>query len=458
MLKEVFEATLLKEVRDIVVDFDTISEQSVLQPIEAAGRLVPLLKVCNTVIDFSSVQWCNVEVGKKFLPTIEVSFAANANFLQNDFPLTHDVVTLYVGNTLDTNFKTIKCDFLILSAEQNGSNVTVKGELNVPQLSDSAIKSWQNKTSMDVVKDVCQTIGLGLVTNIDATADTMTWLQCNERNDSFLQKHVIRHMWLGSNDKIVRVFVDAWYRLNIVDVLSEMTVTPLDDELSIVPATGEKLEKTQKLILNNDTNGPNTLAAVSGWNLKYSNVSMKTPSAVNMQSATFDMSNAAIEHKHVDATLIQQSTDKDLDVFADWSISTSLQIAKKDALHANMHDNFYEAATTFDWSQGMLDRAILSLTVPQTLNALYCYKTVNVELYNHGQRMQSPIPEKEERGKQNSGDDKQPLAVEQVRNKRLSGTYIITSITWQFTKSKMLSQIVECQRRMWPAFDVDKLK
>lgn len=458
MLKEVFESTLLKTVREIVVDFDPIGDQSTKQPLEAAGRLVPLLKVCNTVVDFSSVQWCNVCVGKDFLPTLDLSFAANANFLENDFPLTHDVVTIYVGNTHDTNFKTIKCDFLILNAEQNGSNISIKGELNVPMLSDSAIKSWSNITCMDVLKDVCQTIGLGLVTNIDASADSMTWLQCNETFESFIRKHLVRHMWLGSNDKVVRVFVDAWYRLNVVDVLAEMSVAPLDDELTVVPATGEKLDPPQKLILNNDINGGNPLASFNAWNLRYDNKAMKTPSAVNMQSATFDMSNAAIEHVQTDATLIQQSTDKDLDVMADWSIRQSLQIAKKDAAHANMHDNFYEAATTFDWSQGMLGRAVLQLTVPQTINALYVYKTVNVELYKHGQRMQAPIPEKEERGKQNSGDDKQPNSVEQVLNARLSGQYIITALTWQFTRSQMLSQIVECQRRMWPAFDVDKLK
>lgn len=458
MLKEVFESTLLKDVRDIVVDFDTIGNASPKAPIEAAGRLVPLLKVCNTIVDFSSLTYCNIEIGKSFLPTLEISFAANANFLENDFPLTHDIITIYVGNTYDTDFKTVKCDFLILSAEQQNNTVTVKAQLNVPMLSDTAIKSWNTSTSIDVIKDICQTIGLGLVTNVDATDDSMTWLQCNETYEAFLRKHLFRHMWLGSSDKVIKFFVDPWYRLNIVDVLSEMSVTPLDDELKIVPATGEVLEQPQKCILNNDINGPNSLAAVDSYQLKYSNKAMQTPSSVNMQTAIFDMSNAAIEHKFEEAKLKQESTDKSLDVFADWSIRQSLQIAKKDEAHANMHQNFYEAATTHDWSQGMLDRAILELHIPQTINALYVYKTVNVELYKWGSRMTAPIPESEERSKQNSGDNKQPLATQQILNQRLSGQYIITAMTWQFTRSQMMSQIVECQRRMWPAFDVDKLK
>lgn len=454
MLKEVLRGTLIDTVRNINVNYDAIYDDSAKDIVIAAGKLAPLVQVCNTVVPMGSIQFFNLQYGKEFLPTLDMQFNDNANFMFNDFPLIHDIATVYIGNTFDTNFKVIKADFIIDDAKQENGTIHIKAHLFVDDvLKQAVIQSYDDMTSVDVIKKICEDTGLGLVTNIDGTDDRMTWLQCNETYLSFIKRHLLRHMWLGEN-KVVRAFIDPWYRLTICDVFTEMEETPLDDTITVDNYTGKSLPKPQKLILNNNINTENWMSRFTKYGMTYNCKSMRRPSAVDIVSMQQNLADQSVSAQTTKAVIKQESTDKVFDAFADYTTSTAIQLHTRDADHSNVHKHFYEAAAIYDWSQGMLDRVILTCTLQRTLNPLYVFKTLNVELWSTNNRLEEPV---EENVKATDAPKRQPNAAQNVKNIRLSGKYISTALTWSYVKSTQLQQIVELQRRMWPVLDIDNM-
>lgn len=463
MLKEVLKSGLYEQVRRIEVPYDPINEGSTDAILKSAGNQVPLVQICNTLINQQDINYCRLIVGKSFLPQLELSFNGEDNFIDNDFPLVKDLVTVYIGNVYDTEYKTIKIDFEIVNCEMHGFTVVVTGKMWLEFMKLTDIQTYKDLTSFKVLKKFCEEHALGLVTNIDDTDDQMTWIQCNETNEAFLIDHVIRHMWVADN-VIVRTFIDPWYRLVVCDMFKEMEETPKDDQIIINRFNGEKLDPVQKLILTNDANAINTMCKFNAYELMYNQKSLTTPSKVDMQFMNFDMASEnyqqSIEPEFIKAWLQNLSTDKEQDVMADFIDNLSLQVVKRDEVHANVHPHWHQAALIMDWSQGLFDRVIFKLCINGTLNQLYVYKTINVEVWKESKRYPEPIPQgvRRDEVEVNDAAKYQPNAMNAVQNQRLSGKYMITSLTWEYTKSTNLQQFVECQRRMWPLFDVTKLK
>lgn len=463
MLKEIIKSGLYEQVRKIEVPYDPINEGSTDAILKSAGNQVPLVQICNTLINQQDINYCRLIVGKSFVPQLELSFNGEDNFIDNDFPLVKDLVTVYIGNAYDTEYKTIKIDFEIINCEMHGHTVVVTGKMWLEFMKLSDIVTYKDLTSFKVIKKFCETHSLGLVTNIDDTDDQMTWIQCNETNEAFLVDHVIRHMWVADN-VIVRAFIDPWYRLVVCDMFKEMEETPKDDELTISRFNGETLDPVQKLILTNDVNAVNTMCRYNLYELVYNQKSLTTPSKVDMQFMNFDMASEnyqkSIEPEFIKAWLQNLSTDKEQDVMTDFIDNVSLQITKRDDAHTNVHPHWHQAALVMDWSQGLFDRVIFKLHIDGTLNQLYVYKTINVEVWKELKKYPEPIPEGSKRSDVEINDTAkyQPNQMDAVQNQRLSGKYMITGLTWEYTKSTMLQQLIECQRRMWPVFDVTKLK
>ena len=211
MLKEVLKSGLYEQVRRIEVPYDPINEGSTDAILKSAGNQVPLVQICNTLINQQDINYCRLIVGKSFLPQLELSFNGEDNFIDNDFPLVKDLVTVYIGNVYDTEYKTIKIDFEIVNCEMHGFTVVVIGRMWLEFMKLTDIQTYKDLTSFKVLKKFCEEHALGLVTNIDDTDDQMTWIQCNETNEAFLIDHVIRHMWVADN-VIVRTIIDPWYR------------------------------------------------------------------------------------------------------------------------------------------------------------------------------------------------------------------------------------------------------
>lgn len=467
MLKEVLKGKLCDSVRNISVPFDDINEGSTDAILKSAGSQIPLVQVCNTLINQTDINYCNIIVGKQFLPQLELSFNGSNNFIDNDFPLVKDIVTVYVGSTYETTYKTIKIDFEIVNCETHNQTVVITGKMWLEFMKQTDIVTYIDMTSFKAIKQFCSKWSLGLVTNIEDSNDQMTWLQCNETNEAFLTEHLIRHIWLDES-AVIRAFIDPWYRLVICDAFKEMSETAVDDEIKIDRFNGDKLgtedKPVQKLILNNDDNSVNWLCKYNLYELTYNQKSLTTPSNVDMQVMLHSMSaendKDSILSTFVKTALQNQSNAKQEDVMADYVDNMSVQTIKRDTDHSNVHEHWQEAALLSDWSKGLFDRVILKLHISGTINQLYVYKNVNVEVWKSNKRYVEPLPDNMKRQdvEVNGAAKYQPTALQNTLNQRLSGQYFITALSWEYTKTTLQRQTIECQRRMWPLFNVDKLK
>jgi hypothetical protein len=459
MIAEISKGTLVDNVSDITVDFDALLDDSSNAITRNAGKVVPLVKIANSVINFGSINYVRVNVGESLLPTLSMTFNADANFIENDFPLVDTIATVYIGNPYDTDFKTIKCDFLILSANQSGGFIDIKGELLADTLYESNIESFKDTSAIDVIKKVCENTGLGFCTNITASDDVMTWLQCNETHIEFLTKHVIPHMWLGDSNKIIKVFIDAWYRLNVIEVLAELDGQPAKEYISINYNTGEQLEEPQQLILNNNPNSPNVLSMFASYQLLYNNSAQSAMTSADVYLSTIDMPNKEVNHVQKQSALTNLTqADKHIDTFADRRTANSIQAKQYDETYSNTHTNWHAAAIAHSWSTGVHNRVVLQLNIHNILNILYVGKLVEVEIMKRKAKYKRPVPEDTARQEEHAGDDVQPHDNENTLNQRLTGDYMISSIQYEFTKSKLLLMQVGCIRRLWPVLDIDKLK
>lgn len=456
MLVEVVKSKLVDSVRQIEFPFDPVASDSSQNILNVGGRIIPVVQVCNTLIPWGDLTYLSMSVGKSFLPTLELQFKASQTFLHDDFPLLRDLVTIYIGNTYDKDFKTIKCDFEIIECETRDLMVNIKAVLFISFLNQVDIMVYDNMTSFEVVKKFCEINQLGFVTNVKDTSDAMTWLQCNETNGAFLQNHVLRHMWV-SNTSIMRWFIDPWYNLVVCDMFNELNETPLDEEITYDWFANKPLDVPQKLILTNNYKNDNWIANFIKYDMLYNKDAINSPCTANLHVATHSMQQSSMQFETIDTELQQQSTDTEQDTFADWNVDSSLQFAKRDEAHSNVHMHWNEAAITYDWSKGVFDKIIVRLHLQGPINALHVCKVVNTEFYKMGYRAYEPVPEKSRRMDVDSNTF-QTHQFDQTLNNRLTGKYIISALIWEYIPQYGIRELVECQRRMYPLFDVTKLK
>ena len=71
-------------------------------------------------------------------------------------------------------------------------------------------------SSYDLMKETAINAGLGLMSNVDSSSDSMTWLNPGQAYHAFLQD-VSNKAWVGESG-FVWSFVDYFYNLNYIDV------------------------------------------------------------------------------------------------------------------------------------------------------------------------------------------------------------------------------------------------
>jgi len=162
-----------------------------------------------------------------FLPKVHVSFKIlDGTFISTSFPKDGDLISVFI-RSLTKDLKPIRADFVITKVitskskdpEGERMRITVVGDLNVPKIHASFIKSYSTKTSFEVMVDIANELGLGLVINQTDSLeckDTMTWISPNFTYEEFIQA-VTTHAYLDEY-AFFNSWIDYYYNLNFVDL------------------------------------------------------------------------------------------------------------------------------------------------------------------------------------------------------------------------------------------------
>lgn len=207
-----------------------------------------------------------------YLPTMHVIFDDVYNILHDiGMPADNAKVTIVMPSKSDNladiflEFKITK--FSVNSTQNNNKRIEMHGILNVENILIKNYESFNDKTSYDVCKDIAGEVGLGLMSNVTASNDKMTWINPGMNRYLFLANEVIKKAWI-SESSFVWSFVDFYYNINYIDI--EKALSDDIDDIKWIAQVGS-VEDGKILIspmLANDASMKETNIFFVGENIK----------------------------------------------------------------------------------------------------------------------------------------------------------------------------------------------
>tara|TARA_B100000780_G_C21125041_1_gene456211 strand:+ start:2971 stop:4452 length:1482 start_codon:yes stop_codon:yes gene_type:complete len=161
----------------------------------------------------------------KFYPTISIQFAdVDSTFTARFYPKDGDLIQLNIRSQGDeTTFKPIRIDFTIIDCKPvgGGGNVSaneylIKGRMFIPGLFTENVEYEEEVTSWDALLNIAERLQLGYASNVEETADIMTWTNPNDTTESWIQD-IVANSYLN-DETFFTSYIDPYYYLTMVDV------------------------------------------------------------------------------------------------------------------------------------------------------------------------------------------------------------------------------------------------
>ena len=210
-----------------IADSESRTEDSVKPNTQIANskiyNITPLIRINQYEINPDNlVSFKLVNTG--FYPTMKVVFKDNdTSFMARFFPKDGDVIQLYIRSQGDeTTFKPIRIDFTIIDVypisgggDTNATRFAVEGRIFVPDLFTERVEYYET-TSWNALLEVADSLGLGYASNVEDTADQMTWINPNDTVDKFVQDVVANSYF--DDENFFTAYIDPYYYLTFIDV------------------------------------------------------------------------------------------------------------------------------------------------------------------------------------------------------------------------------------------------
>jgi hypothetical protein len=208
------------------------------------GFGMPLIKI--NAYQVLNISYFKLDLSSK-IPTLLLRFIPeDETFLFTSYPKDGDLLSLFIRSTSQI-YKPIRMDMLITDvlngfppllsstgnpkedrANANNSAFTIKAQMRIPGLLEHVSRSFNGKTSYQVVRQIAKDLGLGFASNEKETSDSMNWICPNKTYYKFLDD-VCNSAWKGEED-----FFDWWidhnYVLNFVNLRRQLLEKSVDDQ------------------------------------------------------------------------------------------------------------------------------------------------------------------------------------------------------------------------------------
>lgn len=202
------------------------------------GNLFPLIQINEYILHEEELDKMVID-STGFIPTIDLRFTLGSSpstFVSTAIPKDGDRVNVFI-RARDDSFKPIRNDYLITDVnttkgannQGNGMTFKISGELFIPGIHDERIVAFSG-TSINVLEEIAEELGLGFATNEDSTEDEQTWICGNDTYQNLI-KHISSAAWKNESSYF-RSFIDIYYHLNFVNIGNQFNdSTELDDAL-----------------------------------------------------------------------------------------------------------------------------------------------------------------------------------------------------------------------------------
>lgn len=373
-----------------------------------------------------------------FIPKLKMIFKDTMGYmLDNDFPLDDSKIKIFLSSRT-LNIRHILLEFKITNFSVYGDRYSIIGTLNVNGLYIKQYMSYRNMSSFDVLKNICNDIGLGFNSNISSTNDKMNWINPGKTNIEFI-RDVLTHSYISDNT-FVYGYIDYYYNFNFVDIEKELrrdisgdhgvdtsgltsNITGDDERIYRIELTNDKSHVESDRYISNIKyiNNSTSVSLKSGYvNLaKYYNTTKKELLFFGIDSITND-DDTKIELKGSDDEYFYNNNRK------------SIYLGKMDT--DNVHINYLYSEIHNIKNIDELRKVGIRVILPNPNYNLYKFQKVRLII---------------------SGDIDTPMS--DMINKRLSGEWLITDIKIIYKNSNIYQDITLVKRELENPKDNPKL-
>jgi len=212
------------EILDVESDSTNSDDGTIKEKPSKFSQVVPDIRINGYDVQMDRLNLFTLK-NDAFYPTIKIQFADVDGFFTSRFyPKDGDLIQVNIRSQGDeTTFKPIRIDFTIVDCKPVGggggasaSEYLVLGRMYVPNLFTENVEYEEEVSSWDALLNIAERLQLGYASNVEETADVMTWTNPNDTTETWIQD-IVANSYL-SDETFFTSYIDPYYYLTMVDV------------------------------------------------------------------------------------------------------------------------------------------------------------------------------------------------------------------------------------------------
>jgi hypothetical protein len=199
------------------------------------GYSLPLIKINAYIV--KQIDFFKLDLSGK-IPELIFRFTTEDElFLYTSYPKDGDLVCLYLKSNSKV-YKPIRMDLLVTEvmnnflstssgdsikrqrANNSGASFTIKAQMRIPGLFQHVSKSFNGKSSFEVLREIAKDLELGFASNEKGTDDKMNWICPNMTYYKFIED-VCSSSWNGE-EEFFDWWIDQYYILNFINLKKQI--------------------------------------------------------------------------------------------------------------------------------------------------------------------------------------------------------------------------------------------
>ena len=188
------------------------------------SQVIPVIRINSYDVQMDRLNFFSLK-NDAFYPTCKIQFAdVDGMFSARFYPKDGDLIQVNIRSQGDeTTFKPIRIDFTVIDCKpvgggggQSANEFLVSGRMYVPNLFTENVEYEEEVTSWDALLNIAEGLQLGYASNVEETADVMTWTNPNDTTETWIQD-IVANSYL-SDETFFTSYIDPYYYLTMVDV------------------------------------------------------------------------------------------------------------------------------------------------------------------------------------------------------------------------------------------------
>jgi len=445
------------------------------------GALFPLVQIRNIRIDYEHLSYFELDMYDK-IPKLLLSFKDVLGKFNIESPMDGDIISIYLKAPDIKSERPIRIDFDILDVDSDPVSKTfsVQGIMKIPKIFKEVCEGLDKNTSFEHLLSTAEKLQIGFASNVTSTTDAMSRIIPYITYEQFIKETVA---YSYSDDKsFFDWYIDPFYYLCFVNVNKQITteLEPMDVTITSASNWGAapsfddvKDSYTGPLVLTNDPRKAEFNVYISNWSIKSSFASKWIKNGYRRIIQFFDIDEINKDTEYLNnisvESLTTEGSEKSFILMKGKSGDNFYKeqckykwMGKQNAVSVGgaVHDNYvYANVLNFQNNQDLTKMNLSVIVNGLNLN-IYKYMSIPVHIYESGSEK---INKLKQRDKDLGEDDnikveEQPDVIKEdlgkntsdmILNKFVSGNYIVTGLSYVYSKGKIIRTKLQLSRREW---------